>query len=289
MVLENLKVVVVHNDTRLFRYGFMQLLEQCPQLEEIHLSNCGVLNDQVISKIANCCSNLKQIYFPNINDTIVYCSLNDKIVNDMFLKCNKLEVVVLRKIYGLSFQTIREINKCSNLSTLILCSLQLSCLNEVTPEAIEWNPNLTELHINNCTWLANCAFLNKCPNLTTLDVAGKRNSALLIQSFETIITHTKNMTYLNFSYVYNFRNITGEQIKRLLQNCPNLRKLYMFMNVSSSPPYIHTKLHEVITNDTKLTELGLNISTLNVSCLNALKSIKTLNVVNSSDMIEWGK
>ena len=83
-----------------------------------------------------------------------------------------------------------------------------------------------------------------------------------------------------------FENVSCEQINYLLQNCTNLRKLYMYMHIHAN---IYANLHEVITNDTNLIELGVNVPSFTVSCMNALKSIKNLDVVNDSGVIEWGK
>jgi hypothetical protein len=294
-LLSQLKVLVLHNDTHRFNSGFIRILQAAPKLEEIHLSNCHVLDEKSFLAIADNCPLLKKIYFPF--ETSTWGRFKDGVWERLFNKCKKLEVISIRNLF-LSEDVLALIFN-ANLKEITLCNCNRNKAGKVFFEfpVSRQISSLKVLRLIDCS-LQSSETLKKvieyCPNLTVLDLS--LNRRLNLGNSCCIEDFCPKLCELNLSMTGSVNTIT---IKRILEKCTQLAKLYIFTKIcefltehDTTPPLV--SLYEAIVNEsgsTHLTHLGINFY-MTQRCNNAshIKLIKmpTLTVVHSANLV-WNE
>jgi hypothetical protein len=296
-VLGNLKVIVIHNDQFSFCDGFIEIIDVCPLLEELHLSKCNVLNDEAIAAIAANCPELREVYFPCLR--MAKCTVADDSLVFMFLSCPKLQVVSLRGFANASNTVVAAMAaNCPELRELtfgFMHTMLKDSLSSLRQTYAELMPRLVVLRLVQCCLEHNIlkVILFNCHKLTLLDVSGNR--CLCLHLLADFTQHCQQLTELNLSHL---PYLTCDTVAAVIKELPRLEKLYIYQHHSFHKlPVPHQNaygfssyedflaLNQMITHDTKLTVVGVNTWTLFESqkCMEELRKIETLSVVHDAN------
>jgi hypothetical protein len=290
-LVSNMKILIVHEDSQKFRVGFRFLIKQCPLLEEIHLSQCGVITDLTLRALVDHCPLLKKLFMPClVSDT---CVISHDDFHHFVTNAENLETLTLRNFNGMTkmFETVFE--NCTKLTEFTICMGNNN--HGVSLDSIKIHPQMgTHLLVLRVLQFSfRVGFFTRmcsaCPQLTLLDISG---SKLLVRSIHTttdvflncIMEHNVHLTELNIS---NFPGcqISTKFVHELLERCLKLRKLYMYSQLQG---IMHTDgypLHQVISQATQLQTLGVCTQKIGKVSVEALRKIDTLEVVSSPNAV----
>ncbi len=167
--LPHLKTLSVIHDTPNCRNRFINLVTHCRELEDIQLTRCSILTDEVITIISDNCPNLKSVFFPCLN--FKQDDVTDASIIALARRCIGLRSVVLNNFAKLTDNSIVAIaENCPNLSEL--CVANCSNITDTTLLAVAQHcPLLTSLDVSFCnriTSIGLAVISERCPLMVHL-------------------------------------------------------------------------------------------------------------------------
>jgi uncharacterized protein YjbI with pentapeptide repeats len=253
-----------------------KLIEKCPKLQKINLSNtkitgkafasgdiklehlteidisdCANLTDDKLKMLLEKCPNLQIIKLSNI--TITGAAFDSAVI-----KLEDLKEIDISECKNLTDDNLqRLIQKCPNLQKINLSKTKITGV-AFDSGAINLE-HLTEIDISYCYNFKGDhlkMLLEKNPHLQKINLEA---TGITCTVFESEAIQLEQLTEINISGIQNF---TAEDLKRLSEKCPNLQKINLASrNITGAAFDSDIKLEQVteicLANCTNLTDEDL--------------------------------
>ncbi len=198
---------------------FLEILQHCISLKEIHVKKSKGISDNVLSLISE---KFPKLEILEIEDCPHVTDLG---VKNLIDKCSFISEISLAKNHQLSFTALENLALMKHLRKINLSNcIRLSRENlEVLLAKL---PHLEEIELNILhSNLSLCAIENILKNAKKLrKLSFKGCFGFDLRLFDTLFTHGKNLTHLSFS-LYSDMETKRKQVIDLQKNCLNLLEL----------------------------------------------------------------
>jgi hypothetical protein len=181
-----LKQLNLESDTLEYRRGFMELIQVCTKLQQLHISGCKVLDDKAVMTIADSCKLLKVVSFPCWEGKNL--EVTDTSIAYLTEQCTLLETFYVANFEKLTDASIAALSRhCLDLKELTLSNLPL-ITNASLLSVAEHSSQLTLLEVR------------RCPDVTDVGLSAVTSKCLDLRHLTVDTTQTKQQKWNPVQY-----------------------------------------------------------------------------------------
>jgi hypothetical protein len=202
---------------------FVTMIDGCPNLQSVELSNCRGTSDDTIIMLAERCQHLRSLHLTGNISKLNRFQITDRGIERLAEVHPNLDSLTLEQCYHITDISIKKVaEKCPKLNSLNL----RSCINITDASIVRLSkgcPHLHSLHLSDCDKITDLSIIKvaeKYPHLHTLNLRRMRN--ITDRSIIMVGDSCPNLCNLHLQAC---ENITDLSIIRIAEGCPDLRSL----------------------------------------------------------------